>query len=118
MRRGRAPRRLHLMSKPERVRAPDVDADERTHQRLPASASPAADKDGRRTHTGCSRYRPTSTRQRSDGHPFEVIVSVEVVMNDQRSLEQFEPALAAMPEAVEAREGARLARPHPPGPRG
>ena len=37
------------------------------------------------------------------GRPFEVTVSVEVVMNDQRSLEEFETALAAMPEVVEAR---------------
>ena len=37
------------------------------------------------------------------GRGFEVTVSVEVVMNDQRSLEEFEAALAAMPEVVEAR---------------
>jgi DNA-binding Lrp family transcriptional regulator len=37
------------------------------------------------------------------GRAFEVTVSVEVVMNDQRSLEDFETALAAMPEVVEAR---------------
>ena len=37
------------------------------------------------------------------GRPFEVTVSVEVVMNDQRSLEEFESAVAAMDEVVEAR---------------
>ena len=37
------------------------------------------------------------------GRAFEVTVSVEVVMNDQRSLEGFESALATMPEIVEAR---------------
>ena len=37
------------------------------------------------------------------GRPFEVTVSVEVVMNDQRSLEEFESAVATMDEVVEAR---------------
>ena len=37
------------------------------------------------------------------GRGFEVTVSVEVVMNDQRSLKEFESALAVMPEVVEAR---------------
>lgn len=37
------------------------------------------------------------------GRPFEVTVSVEIVMNDQRSVEEFESSVAAMDEVVEAR---------------
>jgi len=37
------------------------------------------------------------------GRPFEVTVSVEITMNDQRSVEDFDAAVLAMDEVVEAR---------------
>ncbi|MFE0726556.1 Lrp/AsnC family transcriptional regulator [Streptomyces sp. NPDC058794] len=37
------------------------------------------------------------------GRSFEVTVAVEVTVNDQRSLEEFESAIAALEEVVEAR---------------
>lgn len=37
------------------------------------------------------------------GRSFEVTVSVEVMVNDQRSVEEFESAVAALDEVVEAR---------------
>lgn len=37
------------------------------------------------------------------GRPFEVTVSIEVLMNDQKSVEEFESRLAELDEVVEAR---------------
>lgn len=37
------------------------------------------------------------------GRPLEITVSVEIMMNDQRSVEEFESQVAAMDEVVEAR---------------
>lgn len=37
------------------------------------------------------------------GRPFEVTISVEVMMNDQRSVDEFESRLAVLDEVVEAR---------------
>jgi DNA-binding Lrp family transcriptional regulator len=45
-----------------------------------------------------ARVDPTAA-----GRPFEVIVSVEITMNDQRSVEDFEASVAELEEVVEAR---------------